>query len=331
MKKFLSLVLIPLSIYSYCKPTKTTHVSKSDIGAGIGDTSIDYLRMSTILKAANGSMIDFYSDTIGTHSEKDFTLLVDSLSSRNLNNYNFWSCTYLGDFRLEAQKGTNFRLSFIYTMPPSLEVSSMTPNSIVYVSCEQQLPRRKKCKLYINMDNISRLDIDYRYFTMNVDYSESNSSEASFEKLLNNFKSKGELENYRLLDIDYQRYKIKVTSFGYFLWWIPEYWNNYGYNKEWVFGWTFLLVLIFTTINYFWFQRLNANVYNISNIPLFTKLSFGKRLWYSFFYTSIIFFKFSLKIENLNTKKVGGITYIMFIYTLGLICLAYMASFVLEK
>ena len=55
------------------------------------------------------------------------------------------------------------------------------------------------------------------------------------------------------------------------------------------------------------------------------------RLWYSFVYTAVIFFSLSLKISNVNFRNKGGTMYIMFVYTLGLICLAYMANFVLQK
>jgi hypothetical protein len=166
-----------------------------------------------------------------------------------------------------------------------------------------------------------------------------------YEGVLNNFSTEGRNISYRNLDIEF-----KDLQNGAFI--LPHIWNCYGYHKEWVFYWITLFLLVFTTISFFILGYLNGStndradaIYPISNIPVLTPLeqtlqpfSFHKliwhhvvtRLWYSFLYTSSIFFLFSMKIDGLNFKK-WGIIYIIIIYTAGILCLAYTANFVLQK
>lgn len=274
-----------------------------------------------------------WHDTIGVkRNSLDDTATFFRLSASISLGVIFDSCFFLGVFNAYIEDTGNLVLGFSGTIPPVISVQNPTSNlNQITISCTD-ITTKSKCQLYLYDYNIAKkLDIDYRYFELSFITANANEIEPFYEALLNNFRNKGELENYKLLDIDYQRFKLKNSKLGYYFWWVPEYWYNYGYNKERVFGWSLLFLLIFTLLNYWLLPKLNSNVYNIANIPLFRKLSIGKRFWYSFLYTSIIFFKLSLKIENLNTKKVAGIMYLVFIYTLGIICLAYMASFVLGK
>jgi len=158
-----------------------------------------------------------------------------------------------------------------------------------------------------------------------------------YESLLNNFKTNGQTESFQLLDIEYQEFKWKHSRAS-FLTWLPKYWWNFGYDKEYVFLWTFVFLFIFTFFTYFFIYDLNTKVYPVDKIPAYTywepKLTvkrFWQRLWFSLMYTSVIFFKLSLDIKKLEFKKIGGTFYIIIVYTFGLLCLAYMANFVLQK
>ena len=57
----------------------------------------------------------------------------------------------------------------------------------------------------------------------------------------------------------------------------------------------------------------------------------GRRLWYAFVYSANIFFRLTLKVEDLQYNRIWATLYVMIMYTLGLVCLAYMANFVLQK
>lgn len=153
-----------------------------------------------------------------------------------------------------------------------------------------------------------------------------------YQKVLKNFDTNGQQDSYETLDIEYRDFKN-----GWFI--VPHLWYCYGYHKEWIFLWTGGFLLIFTLITFFFIHKLNRKIeddgfYYIPNIPPVeqskTISSLVKRVWYSFIYTSAIFFLIGLKTENVNFKKVGAI-YIILIYSFGLLCLGYMANFVLQK
>jgi len=155
---------------------------------------------------------------------------------------------------------------------------------------------------------------------------------STYERVLKRFDANGQKLSYEALDVEYKDFKN-----GRFI--FPHIWYCYGYHKEWIFEWTVGFLLFFTIITYFFIDRLNGTrnqngVYFIVKSPpaIQSKIFSSKlsRLWYSFIYTSTIFFLFSLKIENINFKKTG-VLYVMLVYFVGLICLGYIANFVLQK
>ncbi len=166
---------------------------------------------------------------------------------------------------------------------------------------------------------------------------------AMYEALLENFKSRGQKRSYQLCDIEYQEYIYsKKPAYKSWLVVFPKYWNNFGYDKDKVFGWAFLFLGVFTLLTFFMFDTLTRTVYPIRNIPiqpkwqevkhgLFTTKIFWNRLWYSFVYTSVVFFLISLKVGNIDYRKKGYVFYLMSMYTLGIICLAYMANFIITR
>ncbi len=156
-----------------------------------------------------------------------------------------------------------------------------------------------------------------------------------YEKVLKNFEDQGQKESFQKLDIEYKDFKN-----GRFV--LPHIWNCYGYHKEWIFYWAFWLLLFFTIVTFCCVNFLRTEVYEFNFIdekiikfPNSTFFRIVSRLWYSFVFTSVVFFLFSLKIENFKFKLKGtnilGTIYIIVIYATGIACLAYMANFVLQK
>ncbi len=204
--------------------------------------------------------------------------------------------------------------------------------------------------------------MDYKYFELRFKNQKghiiSNSEkEIVYEALLKNFKDRGQNDSYELLDIEYHDFVFGKYS-------IRHLWNCYGYHKEWVFYWAAIFLFIFSIINFFCFEYLINMVYYIeffedrkfshkmrtengdyvdSKPIINNQLSrFWNKLWYSFAYTVIIFFLFSLKMENFDfnvlhkettakIKHISGLIYVVLIYATGIACLAYMANFVLQK
>jgi hypothetical protein len=202
--------------------------------------------------------------------------------------------------------------------------------------------KTKKVKptfVFLYKTNVSKLHLDYVHYKLYLpDSTISNNNkifitteekQEMYQALLTNFKNHGQEESYKLCDIDYQRFKWS-HSWASFLLCMPYYWNHFGYDKQMVFKWTFWFILGFTLVTCIFIGYLNTQVYKVENIPPSFR-NFGNRLWFSFIYTSTVFFRLTLKIEKINFERKWGTVYLILMYTIGLICLAYMANFVLQK
>jgi hypothetical protein len=197
----------------------------------------------------------------------------------------------------------------------------------------------KRHGIYLYKSSIAKLRFDYLHFKLiffnpmdRKDSVYTNDEKATiYESVLKNFKDHGQMESYRKLDIEFKDFKMQNNKILRWIWWLPYIWWNYGYNKELIFPWIIGLLIIFTVINFFYLDYLNNHIYRIEGITPVPKTQFAYRFWYSFVYTSNIFFKFSLKFENLNFKRIGSVIYILIIFLLGLVCFGYLANFVLQK
>ncbi|HVS96385.1 MAG TPA: pentapeptide repeat-containing protein [Puia sp.] len=196
-----------------------------------------------------------------------------------------------------------------------------------------------KTGLYLYRSDVSKFLFDYRYFqllfadSLHNEYLSRDEKIAIYEAALKNFKDRGQLESYRLLDIEYHGFKL-----GFFHL-IPLLWNCYGYHNEWIIYWTLLFLTLFSAINYNKLDKLNKSAYRIlkdedlkalEDLPPSWRRR-RKTFWYSFFYTSCLFFPLSLKVERIMYERLGITAYVLVIFTSGIICLAYLANFVLQK
>lgn len=153
---------------------------------------------------------------------------------------------------------------------------------------------------------------------------------STYEQVLKNFKDNGQTDSYEALDIEYRDFKN--SSFI-----LPHIWNLYGYRREWVFYWALAFLAFFTITTTFFLPILNkptaeGGVYHIDNLNIDPATErWYNRLWYAFMYTSTLFFILKVDVSKLNFKKKAGVFYIVLIYSLGVLCLGYMANFVLQK
>jgi hypothetical protein len=197
------------------------------------------------------------------------------------------------------------------------------------------LSGREEKPILVSFKNfdISKVKFDYKHFKLLFsDTISQDEKESLYEALLNNFRSRGQLESYQLADIDYRTVKLREHWYTHPLIWLNLSWWNYGYSKSYIFLWTALFLLIFTPVTYKKLGYLNDEVYTMANIPKVNDIHRKADLWwYSFIYTTSIFFKITLKMENLKFTDKRWTAYIILVYTLGVVCLAYMANFVLQK
>lgn len=176
-----------------------------------------------------------------------------------------------------------------------------------------------------------------------------------YEGLLKKFKNEGHLTSYATLDKEYQAFKDlqnpDASEIKKLLNKINFYWNNYGYNKERIWLWTAIFLAISTLINWLVFPYLVKDVYPV---PMIDKALFDNKpenraqftgsvflkgkvhlnfryLIYAFYYTILIFFGLKLTTERVNFKMHGGIAIIFTEYLIGLICLGYLANFIISS
>lgn len=110
------------------------------------------------------------------------------------------------------------------------------------------------------------------------------------------------------------------------------------YVKELIFKWTAVFLLIFTFLTFLFLPCLNKT-YHIEKIKNTSELNFKNigvknlsvRWWLALVYTSAIFFGLTLKVEKIEYKRFWGTLYIVLVYTLGIVCLAYIANFIIQK
>jgi hypothetical protein len=186
--------------------------------------------------------------------------------------------------------------------------------------------------IFLYKSDISKIYLDYIHFRllfvnpMNHIVISSDERKSIYELVLKNFKDKGQKDSYEALDKEYQAYKWSVRPwytkwFGIF----DKWWWNYGYEKWWVFIWTFGFILVFVPITLCQLDNLKT-IYDIKIKDLSTK----NRLYQSILFTICIFFPLTLKSEQIKSSG-KGLLYIVFVYLMGLICVAYIANFILHK
>lgn len=191
--------------------------------------------------------------------------------------------------------------------------------------------------------DISKFHLNYTYFRLLLkDFKGTDlprdEAISLYEQLLKNFKDRGQQESYRKLDIEYQQYKWHTKDW-YVRWFriVPDWWWQFGYAKQRVFGWTVFLLFLFTLLTLPMLPFLQKSIYPLEALskarhPYY---HWRRQMWYSFVYTGTLFFKLTLKTEHIKfgskPKHIMGTLYVLLVYTLGVVCLAYMANFVLQK
>lgn len=193
------------------------------------------------------------------------------------------------------------------------------------------------CKINLVGADINKFKLRYTQFKLDFYETDSKDLKASvYEQLLARTNELGFKESYKKLDIEYKQllYSMEKSRVSALINWVDKYWWNYGYNKELIFINTAIIFIFFIIVNSFFLNSLNKKVYSIENIPVVDKNKIGSRVYYSLFYTGFIFFSLKFSISNLHLSKATvlknlGFIWFFFIYIAGIICLAYMANYII--
>jgi uncharacterized protein YjbI with pentapeptide repeats len=312
------------------------HFSKNDFPGNLIFIDCEIPNISIEYSKVKGG-VDFINCTLGNlNFEGSFFEKGVSLSKNMIEGkINFDACTFFENLNLsELRTKAETRMSFISTvLPDTFDFSgnAILPDTVNLASVSTLPVFNRKCRILLDGTDISKLRINYNLYKLifskelTIDQREN-----IYEGLLQNLKTHSYQQSYEALDIEYRRFHAKQGTFG-FLWWVPEYWWQYGYDRLNVFKIVFWSVLILTLLNYIFLNYMVSKIYSIEKMPVYYRKWSWSRLWFSFVYTCIIFFSLSLKIDNINFKQKRGSVYLMMIYVFGIICLAYMANYLIQR
>lgn len=208
----------------------------------------------------------------------------------------------------------------------------------------------KVCDLNIGPGVAGQIKANYRYFNLAFDSATSlYDKEQVYTELLNMQRSSYFLDGYEKLDKEYKAFKY--DSRGSFIAKlqnrIDKYWWDYGYNKFMVILNSIYLFLLFFVINLLAYKGL-SKVYHpikfkefderleMSNVeikhPVSTSVKkYLIRIPVIFLYTAFVFWGLKLDLKELEIKKPLYMTILIGQYMVGLVCLAYIANYIISK
>jgi hypothetical protein len=303
---------------------------------------------------------DFSRDTFNSNAIFDSArflndchfVLANFQNSADFSNAIFSKTAYFSSINLTDTTDLDFTNAIL---PDTLDFSDISPIPIeinLSKASEDSNKKGPKHCIYLAGSDISKFSLDYKYYKLlfcdpqtkrEMPYDQK---DAVYEGLLKNFDHRGQLESYRLLDIefhDYQWSKKGLPMRWFYV--IPHYWNYYGYENELIFLWAAGFLLLFTFISYFHLDHFINNVYPMDNVKDFKSRKeikdtpikkdrnhqFWLRVWNAFIYTSVIFFSFSLSVDKFKFQYRKASFFLIVVFTIGIVCIAYMANFVISK
>lgn|GEM_PF-5897947 len=177
-------------------------------------------------------------------------------------------------------------------------------------------------------------------------------SNASVEEAISNFNFLKDMQRkmhyekgYEFADKDLMRFEYKNTqpifgliNIGVVKNWVSETWWDYGYNKGKVIFNSLILMFIFLVINLFAYDKL-LQTYRLETfidvrkeIRKYSSRRIKQRLnylFYCFMFTCTVFWGIKLDISKMSLKKPFIVILILFQYIIGVVCLAYIANYII--
>ena len=164
-----------------------------------------------------------------------------------------------------------------------------------------------------------------------------------YQQLLKQLQESGLSEKAEDVDKLYQKLKLKENN-HYIINLFSQYWWDYGYKKPLVIVNSMFIFLMFLFVNCCFYNSLTLVYYpnhikeyerKINTIP---STPYSKDLKFRFFkllsitlYTSFIFWRVKLELHDLKIKNWVAILWILLQYTVGIVCLAYIANYIITK
>ena len=173
-----------------------------------------------------------------------------------------------------------------------------------------------------------------------------------YQDVLKKLEDEGLRRSYQVFDIEYRSFEswVEGRHISHFF---NKYWWNYGYSKARIVWWSLGWLLLFTVMNFFYFDELMRSVYTIEQLNLDKSILYiavgdsraiGKQIlkslqfifWVlrrflvSLYYTSLIFFGLRMNFERLHKPSTNRafllMGYLFLVYVIGLFCTGYLVA-----
>jgi|GEM_PF-2756385 len=144
-------------------------------------------------------------------------------------------------------------------------------------------------------------------------------------------------------DIRYQKLLNKKGN-HWLVDFFEEQWNNYGYNKNLIFLNSLIIMMVFFLINLYLYPKILTDGYTIEEFKnaddkLIKDFNHHRSHWkkdlrnafYCFFYTGFIFWGFKLDIEKIKISNILISFWIIFQFSIGIVCLLNIANIIITK
>lgn len=293
----------------------------------------------TAPKKIDNVTYSFFSDTI------DYVILSHSLLD-SLANYKFKQCTNTIKFQncyikadfISASRFYNSQIIFNTCQFGSESyLGDLLVDKVSFSNCNKiDFPlnigfgeENKHSELRIVNTDVSNLRINWTDSVKLVFDSLDNEDliNNTYENLLSKYKAEGKNNSYRILEI--QKLKREQNAFFYFL---SDIWWNHGYDKNRVYYWTLFFLVIFCTLNYIWWQRMQAvySLFEIDIAPYSRPTYVFRKILSSFLYSTFLFFAISIKLDKLSLKNARFLMFFLFQYFLGLFTLLFILKAVFK-
>lgn len=252
------------------------------------------------------------------------------------------------DSNLEFSKDSNLKLSIA---PTRLTISNCLNLANINFTNSFRLKDGRRTELVVFNSDLENLKIEYDKFCLKFDSSDHSTFEEKvsvYERLIKNFNLRGAYLSSERLDKEFKEFKYKNQSnnlieatWGWTLNWIDSVWWDYGYNKYYVLRSSLLFTILFFVINFIYFNKLikigymlpkfqKANLYLNSKYRNSQLKLIWKKTPYVIIYTCMIFWGIRLEREKVGIDNFGIFFYIIVQYVGGLICLAYIANWIIS-
>jgi hypothetical protein len=320
-------------------------------GYSIGDFDAEMLRTSAL-----GPTMSFFQSSLtnvwitnlrGDLSSRNttidsLTLLEDSLNTISLENSTLKSLL----FERVVIKRSSINSSELPQNIRLIDVSFVGQNDFLDLT-EFQNINGKECLIQIKNTSLNNIRLNYRNFKLyfpNVigDKEPAALKEYTLTQLLENQRRNGFLDGYEKVDKEFKKYhylKGNLAS-GRFLNWLDSNWWDYGYNKSLIVRNGIILMIFFFVLNLLCFKFLVFKTYILTEfVEAYKRVqsrNSKRSLWrhfklgiYCLIYTAFIFWGLRIDLTKLKLQNIPAVILILSQYLMGLVCLGYLANYIL--